>query len=184
MTEPVYRLVDDPALYTPWRWARPRYVRPSWVIVHDPANDDADLEDTLHYLRTNGAHDSYHQLVDFEEGVARVNVLAPAAPFYVGHAGILTRIPGTRVENGQVNVQTVGVSLLTYGQPIAPGFLYGAAEWVADLVVALRLPNAGNVLAHREISVTGRRVDPRGVDMEVFRKAVHDWLAVKGYAGP
>jgi hypothetical protein len=53
-----------------------------------------------------------------------------------------------------------------------------ASQYIADLIVALGLPDAGIVLGHREVNTqAGRRTDPTGVNLDDFRQLVHDALA-------
>jgi hypothetical protein len=171
-------IYNDPTTYTIHRWRRPKGCYPRWAIIHDPANDDASPTATWRYLRHNTAQSCYHRLLWVDAKGPSVAVLAPWGE-YVGHAGVSTRIPGTAIANTALNYWTVSISVCTYGRPTPPGS--ALFELLADQCTAAvrecRLPDAGVILAHREIStVRGRRSDPRGIDMVQLRAAVHDRL--------
>lgn len=165
----------DPPQYTVHRWTRPRGVYPRWLIVHDPGNDRASPEQVWRFLRQNAAQSCYHQLLWLgPDEVPTVAVLAPWVQ-WVGHAGVATRIPRTTVVNRAVNEWTISISVCTYGRPRQPGeeLFEAAADLCAKAIRECHLPDAGVVLAHREINtVKGRRVDPRGIDMEQLRAAI------------
>ena len=167
-------IYDDPSTYTAHRWRRPSGCYARWLIVHDPGNDKATPTATWRYLRSNAKESCYHRLVWVDAKGPQVAVLAPWSD-YVGHAGVATRIPRTAVINGAVNLWTVSVSVCTYGKPTLPGSPLFEAT-VGQCAEAIRwagMPDAGVVLAHREINTQrGRRVDPRGIDMNQLRAAI------------
>lgn len=167
------RVVNDPARYTVHRWRRRAPL--SWLIVHDPGNDRASPEATLQQLRRNRDGTSYNELLaEYSDGI--YSVILASREWYVGHAGVATRIPGTAVVNGAVNPRTWGLSVATYGQRIIetnPPLYRATVDRLVDLVHDLDLPDAGVILSHREINtVRGRRSDPRGIDMEQLRQDV------------
>ena len=158
--------------YTPWRWARPCNAYGRWLVVHDPGNDAAQPGQILQYLRTNPKHDSYGEFVWLEGDTMKVVKLCPDWQ-YTGHAGVATRIPGTTIRNTAVNWWTYSTSICTYGKRLPAAALEAFAQHLAIRVGELGLPDAGVILAHREIStVPGRRSDPRGIDMNELRAEV------------
>jgi len=173
----IYRIVDIP---TPYKWARPRGEAGAvtWVIVHSP-EAGPNAANTARYLvgASNHGQTGYHELVGHDGTIYR---MAPPG-LWVGHAGIGTRIPGTNVRGVHVNYRTWSISINNVvGQRPPEYAIIAASQRVADVIVQLGLPDAGVVLAHREVSVVpGRRSDPTGVDMEWFRSLVHDALAVR-----
>lgn len=170
---------DEPARYTANRWPRGRaYIR--WLIVHDPATDNARPEAIeLALRRKNARGASYNELVARYAGGVESRVLTPRAD-YAGHAGVSTAIPGTGIRNGQVNRWTWGISVCTYGLPIRwedPELWDGLVRLVVHRIRQFGLPDAGILLAHREVSTTpGRRTDPRGISMPDLRQEVHGAL--------
>ena len=169
-------IVDDPKNYTANRWNRGQAVV-RWLITHDPAVDKARPEAILRALQwKNDRGASYNELLArYSDGAVRSVVLTPRWQ-YAGHAGVETRIPGTAITNGRVNPWTWGISVCTYGKDIAatdPELWDALVRLHVYRIRQFGLPNAGNVLAHREISTApGRRSDPRGVDMEALRQAI------------
>jgi hypothetical protein len=85
------------------------------------------------------------------------------------------------VVNRAVNWWTHSVSV-EYGFAPLDAELLDALAWIVALRVReLGMADAGVVLGHREIStMPGRRIDPRGVDMEKLRERVALWLAQPG----
>ena len=165
---------DRYELYTSHRWRRPEGCFPRWLIIHDPGNDRASPTATWRYLRNNKLESCYHRLLWVQGAEPMVAVLAPWGE-WVGHAGAYTRIPRTTVVDRAVNYWTVSLSACTYGRPTPPGSpLFSLlADQCAQAIRENRLPDAGVVLAHREINTQrGRRTDPRGVDMDKLRAAV------------
>lgn len=161
--------------YTAHRWQRPSGCYPRWLLIHDPGNDNATPEATWRYLQRNAAQSCYHRLVWLGPNeVPTVAILAPWAN-WVGHAGVSTRIPLTRIVDRHVNYWTISISVCTYGKPRRPGeaLFEATADICAAAIRECRLPDAGVALAHREVSVVrGRRSDPRGMDMQQLRAAI------------
>lgn len=163
-----YKIV--PGSYTEHRWARPAGAKIGHIILHDPVGGTVD--GTLGFLRHNADQVGYHEMMDPE---GRLFILAPPEQ-WTGHAGVSTRIPGTDIVNGAVNHNTYSHCLFkaaSDGGPFPIGQVAATVARVADLIKQFGLPDAGCVLAHREVSTEpGRRSDPRGLDMAVFRAAV------------
>lgn len=176
----VYTIQDTP---TPYQWARPagEAGRVSWICVHTPEGG-GNAVNTVAYLTgpNNSGRVGYHEVVGKRGIIYR---LAPPHR-WVGQAGVGTRVPGTTVRNVQCNYRMWSISLDNVrGQPPPEFAVVMASQRVADMIIALHLPDAGVVLGHREIStVPGRRTDPTGVDMEMFRALVHDALRRRGRA--
>lgn len=179
-----YRIVYTP---TPYQWARPagEAGRVSWIAVHTPEGS-GDPKGTVRYLAGAGntGRVGYHEVI--APGV--VYQLAPPHR-WVGHAGVSTRVPGTDVRNVRTNYRTIGISIDNRaGQPPDPRAVTTAVERVADLIIALGLPDAGVVLGHRELTVPDanghkRRSDPTGVSMTDFRARVAARLRELGHKG-
>lgn len=172
----VYQVIDRP---TPYQWARPvgEAGRVSWICVHTP-EAGRDALNTVAYLTGPGntGKVGYHELVD---GLRNVIYRMAPTQRWVGQAGIGTRVPGTTVRGVQCNYRMWSISMNNVaGQRPPEAAIVIASQRVADMIVQLGLPDAGVVLAHREISTTpGRRSDPTKVDMVMFRELVHDALA-------
>ena len=169
------RMLDNSASYTTHRWPRPAGARPTHIIVHDPGNDRAGPASIVRFLQRNAAQVCYHRLLWQDHGGEVHGVVLAPWHEWVGHAGVATRIPRTGIVNGRVNHWTVSLSVCTYGRPTLPGTpLFDAlADQAATAIRQLGMPDAGVVLAHREVNtVPGRRTDPRGVDMDQLRAAV------------
>lgn len=177
----VYQVIDKP---TPYQWARPagEAGKVSWICVHTP-EAGADALNTVAYLtgKGNTGKVGYHELVDGVRGV--IYRLAPAHR-WVGQAGIGTRVPNTDVRGVHCNYRMWSISMNNVAGKRPPEFaVVIAAQRVADMIVALHLPDAGVALGHRELNVVpGRRSDPTGVDMDEFRAMVADALARRGHA--
>lgn len=172
----VYQVIDKP---TPYQWARPpgEAGKVSWICVHTP-EAGADALNTVAYLTGSGntGKVGYHELVDGVRGVI-YRLARPAR--WVGQAGIGTRVPGTTVRGVQCNYRMWSISMNNVAGKRPPEYaVVLASQRVADMIVELGLPDAGVVLAHRELNVVpGRRSDPTGVDMVDFRQRVADALA-------
>lgn len=173
------RIIDDPAQYTAHRWSRGG-AKVDYLIVHDPATDNARPEAIFRALQHNARQVSYNELLWSAEDGPESHVLSLPTE-YVGHAGVATQIPGTGVRNGAVNRRTWGISVCTYGGKPGRELWWGLVDLVVYRIRQFGLPDAGVVLLHREISTTpGRRTDPRGVDGNDLRHDVETMLRTRG----
>lgn len=172
-----YDIQDGP--YTKHRFQRARGAFAKWIIVHDPVGGS--IEATLRVLRVNASEVSYHRMMA-PGRTPTLHVLAPSAD-RVGQAGVATRIPGTNIINGACNDWTLGFCIYKHRDDNGPfdrQLVSSSALAVADLIIELGLPDAGVVLAHREISTQkSRRSDPRGLDMDLFRSYVASALDLR-----
>lgn len=138
-----------------------------WLIVHDPGVT-ARPAALLSAMRTTASPVSYHRIFS-DEARPVVYELVPKGDV-AWHAGASTQIPGTDVVNGDVNVFTWSLSIMN---PMPMSHWPALVQVLADMVEEAGLPDAGVILAHREVNTArGRRSDPRGIDMDRLRSDV------------
>ena len=167
---------QDNTVHAWWsRW------RVRFLVIHDPvARTPAGL---LRYLKQNDRTVSYNEVL-VPASPPKAHVLVGSASHRVGHAGFgratdsrdgkrygRTKSGHTLITN--LNNVSWGICIFKHRDDYGPfpADLYEAAvHLAAERAEQFGVPTA-NILAHRETD-PGRRSDPRGIDMDQFRRDV------------